>query len=93
MTTPIERTVTVIAARRFLYDLKCDASLPHDLRKRGSGLLRHYPRASEVLLLAKKEGAFQGMKSGPGWCLFAEEHRDFDKYLKELLEADSEIRV
>lgn len=93
MTMPIERTVSVIAARRFLYDLQCDASLPPDLRKRASGLLRHYPRGSQVLLLAEKESAFQDVKSGPIRRLFAEGHRDFDKYLKELLEADSEIRT
>lgn len=92
MTTPIERAVTVIAARRFLYDIQCDASLPHDLRKRDSSLFPHYLRASEVLPLAKRISAFQGMKSGLNCCLFPESHREFDKYLTELLEADSEIR-
>lgn len=93
MTTPIERTVSVIAARRFLYDIQNDGSLPDDLRRRALGLLRHYPSGPEVLLLAKKEDAFQGMNGGMVWQLFAERHRDFDDLLEKLLEADSDIRT
>lgn len=55
MTTPAERTRSVIQARAFLNDIDQDRSLPDSVRNEARRLLRHYPSQEEVLLAGKLE--------------------------------------
>ncbi len=52
MTMPSERTRSIIQAREFLVDLSRDKTLPEAVRTEARRLLRHYPTADEVLLVA-----------------------------------------
>lgn len=52
MTTPYERTRTVIATGDFLKQIEQDESLRQELRTMANQLLRHYPTRGEVLLQA-----------------------------------------
>ena len=58
MTVPIERTNSVIFARKFLLDLtnpKITPRLPKQVRQRALMLLRHYPNEFEMNLIAERE--------------------------------------
>jgi len=50
MTTPHERTRSVIQTRDFLIELSRDTSLPDRLRRDAKFLLRHYPDKSHMAL-------------------------------------------
>ena len=55
MTTPAERTRTVIQARAFLIDIGQDLSLPESLRNEARRLLRHYPTQEEMWMAGQLE--------------------------------------
>ena len=55
MTRPVERTISVIAARRFLYNLLNNEDTNAEIKRQAQTLLRHYPSAREVMQLARKE--------------------------------------
>lgn len=55
MTTPHERTRSVIQTRDFLIELSRDTSLPDRLRRDAKFLLRHYPAKSDMALAALME--------------------------------------
>ena len=55
MTMPHERTRAVIQTREFLVELSRNAELPENVRSSAKHLLRHYPSASDVLLVGKGE--------------------------------------
>lgn len=52
MTTPIERTRNLVQAGAFLKEIRADGSLPEQLRNEADRLLRHYPTAAELQMLA-----------------------------------------
>ena len=54
MTTPHERTRSVIQTRDFLIELSRDTSLPARLRRDAKFLLRHYPDKSDMALAGLK---------------------------------------
>jgi hypothetical protein len=49
MTRPVERTISVIAARRFLYNLLNNEDTSAEIKRQAQTLLRHYPSAREVV--------------------------------------------
>ncbi|MHB9351614.1 BPSL0761 family protein [Pseudomonas amygdali] len=55
MTTPHERTRSVIHTRDFLIELSRDTSLPDRLRRDAEFLLRHYPAKSDMVLAGLME--------------------------------------
>lgn len=55
MTTPSERTRNLLQAGAFLKELRGDASMPKHVRDEASRLLRHYPTAGDLQLLAQVE--------------------------------------
>lgn len=55
MTTPYERTRTLVQTAAFLESLSADLSLPERIRGEAEGLLRHYPTMSNLQLLARIE--------------------------------------
>lgn len=55
MTTPYERTRSVIQARAFLMKLRGDEALPEAVRNEAHRLLRHYPSSSDVLRAGRQE--------------------------------------
>ena len=90
MSMPVERTIAVLSTRIFLHDISCNGSLPLEVRDHARGLLRHFPSAEDILLLAKKEAYFQAQLSTQR--LFAMDHPDFAEQLRQLLDADKAIR-
>ena len=59
MTTPYERTLSVIEAGRFLAMLSRDRSLPDNVRDQAKRLFRHYPTPQAVRLAGRCEGIRQ----------------------------------
>ena len=55
MTTPYERTRSVIQARDFLVELSRDTSLPERVRRDAKFLLRHYPSQEDMLTASRIE--------------------------------------
>lgn len=58
MTVPIERTNAVVWTGDFLYDLidpKKTPRVPKDVRERAKRLLRHYPSAYDMEVIARRE--------------------------------------
>lgn len=58
MTVPVERTNAVNWTRNFLYELidpKKTPRVPKAVRQRALHLLRHYPSAFDMELIAKRE--------------------------------------
>ena len=55
MTTPYERTRSVIQTRDFLIELSRDSSLPERLRRDAKFLLRHYPNSDDMALAGRME--------------------------------------
>ena len=55
MTTPDERTRNLLQAGAFLKELREDKQLPDGIRGEARRLLRHYPTAFEVKMLAEVE--------------------------------------
>lgn len=52
MTTPNERTRSVIQAREFLQELMRSADVPESVRTEARRLLRHYPSNGDLQLTA-----------------------------------------
>jgi hypothetical protein len=52
VTTPIERTRNLVQAGALLKEIRADKSLPSLLRNEADRLLRHYPTAAEIQMLA-----------------------------------------
>ncbi|MNP04690.1 hypothetical protein D3C76_966140 [compost metagenome] len=55
MTMPSERTRAFIQTRDFLVALAEDAALSASIRRQASQLLRHYPKANEILRAGQLE--------------------------------------
>lgn len=55
MTTPDERTRNLLQAGAFLKELREDKHLPEKIQEEARRLLRHYPTALEVKMLAEVE--------------------------------------
>ncbi|WP_016854025.1 BPSL0761 family protein [Halomonas smyrnensis] len=55
MTTPAERTRTVIQARAFLIDIAQNLSLPESHRHEARRLLRHYPTQEDMRMAGQLE--------------------------------------
>lgn len=53
MTTPYERTRTLVQVGAFLKVLQFDATLPESIRRQAHGLLRHYPTVSQLEMMAR----------------------------------------
>lgn len=60
MTTPYERTLSVIETGSFLVILSRDRSLPDNVRQQAKQLLRHYPTPQAVRLAGRCEAIRQG---------------------------------
>ncbi|WP_338029232.1 BPSL0761 family protein [Frateuria edaphi] len=60
MTTPDERTRSLLQAGAFLKELATDPLVPPAIRQEASRLLRHFPKASTVRLLARMEAKHFG---------------------------------
>lgn len=60
MTTPSERTRNILQAGAFLKELRADASVPERFRIEANRLLRHYPTATDVQILAMIEATSFG---------------------------------
>lgn len=56
MTTPDERTRSLLQAGAFLNELSRDTSVPVEIREEAYRLIRHYPPASMLRLLASLDG-------------------------------------
>lgn len=54
MTTPYERTRTLVQVGAFLKVLQFDASLPESIRRQAYGLLRHYPTVGQLETMAHR---------------------------------------
>ena len=52
MTTPYERTRSVVETRKFLREIQRDKKLPELVRYRAETLLRHYPMNGTLALTA-----------------------------------------
>lgn len=64
MTTPHERTRSVIQTRDFLIELSRDTSLPERVRRDAKFLLRHYPSQEDMLTASRIEedtNSFSGL--------------------------------
>lgn len=59
MTTPYERTLSVIETGSFLATLSRDRSLPNNVRQQAKQLLRHYPTPQAVRLAGRCEAIRQ----------------------------------
>lgn len=55
MTTPQERTRSVIQTRVFLIELSRNTSLPEGVRRDARFLLRHYPEKGDMVLAGQIE--------------------------------------
>lgn len=94
MTMPVERTASVIAARRFLYDLLSNEHTSAEVKRQVQSLLRHYPSANEVMQMAKKEEHLQTlMKVTVTNTLLATAEADDSGQLALLIQRDGEIRT
>lgn len=54
MTTPAERTRTIIQTHGFLMELERNLSLPEGIRVEATRLLRHYPHDDDVNSMSEK---------------------------------------
>ena len=54
MTTPDERTRALRQAGELLQELQKRQDLPHDIRARLKGVLRHYPQEWQLHLMAQE---------------------------------------
>jgi hypothetical protein len=57
MTTPAERTRSLLQAGAFLRELSKDRSVPLAMREEAGRLMRHYPTVSTLRLLASLDAA------------------------------------
>lgn len=88
---PIERTLSIIATRRFLYDLSLTEDVPENLRLQAARLLRHYPSGIEVTNLGRRE--VKAAETFTWWSpMFAAEDKQDQAYLEELLQNDKLVR-
>ena len=55
MTTPCERTRTLVQVGAFLKVLRSDTSLSDSIRRQAHGLLRHYPTVGQLETMARRE--------------------------------------
>ncbi|MBX9754359.1 MAG: hypothetical protein K2X80_06365 [Pseudomonadaceae bacterium] len=92
MSMPIERTLSIIATRRFLYDLSLTEDVPENLRLQATRLLRHYPSGVEVTNLGRREAKVA--ETFTWWSpMFAAEDKHDQAYLEELLQNDKLVRT
>lgn len=94
MTRPVERTISVIAARRFLYNLLNSEDTGAEIKRQAQTLLRHYPSANEVIQMARKEEHLRTlMKVTMTNTLLATTEADDSGQLELLILQDGEIRT
>lgn len=94
MTRPVERTISIIAARRFLYDLLSNEGASAEIKRQAQTLLRHYPSANEVIQMARKEEHLRTlMKVTMTNTLLATTEADDSGQLELLILQDGEIRT
>ena len=94
MTRPVERTISVIAARRFLYNLLNNEDTGAEIKRQAQTLLRHYPSANEVIQMARKEEHLRTlMKVTMTNTLLATTEADDSGQLELLILQDGEIRT
>lgn len=55
MTTPEERTRSILQAGAFLKELHADTTLPDAVRQEAHRLLRHFPTVRDVTMMATVE--------------------------------------
>ena len=94
MTRPVERTISVIAARRFLYNLLNNEDTGAEIKRQAQTLLRQYPSAHEVIQMARKEEHLRTlMKVTMTNTLLATTEADDSGQLELLILQDGEIRT
>jgi hypothetical protein len=52
MTTPHERTCSIVQAREFLQELRSSPEVPESVRNEAHRLLRHFPSDGDLLITA-----------------------------------------
>lgn len=65
MTTPAERTRSVLKTRGFLQELLQDLALPESVRYEAKALLRHYPEEHNLESIIRLEDACCGLVEDP----------------------------
>ena len=94
MTRPVERTISVIAARRFLYNLLNNEDTSAEIKRQAQTLLRHYSSAREVMQMARKEEHLRTlMKVTMTNTWLATTEADDSGQLELLILQDGEIRT
>ncbi len=86
MTMPIERTLAVIDARRYLWRKLSDAGLSESERLEIKALLRHYPRAKDLHMASRADGKMFGPVFG-----YDEDDTLSGRRLREAATADRKI--
>lgn len=65
MTTPAERTRSVLKTRHFLQELSHDVAMPESVRDQAKVLLRHYPEEHNLESVIRLEDACCGAVEDP----------------------------
>ena len=65
MTTPAERTRSVLKTRDFLRELSRDVAMPESVRDQAKALLRHYPEEHNLESVIRLEDACCGVVEDP----------------------------
>jgi hypothetical protein len=87
----VNRTQSVVATRRFLYNLMCDEQVPLEVRDQACALLKHYPTARDILTIAKREAYLQ-TTVGISDILFSVGDSADEQALNRLVEQDEHTR-
>ena len=94
MTRPVERTLSVIAARRFLYNLLNNEDTSAEIKRQAHTPLRRYSSARDVIHMARKEEHLRTlMKVTMTNTLLATTEADDSGQLELLILQDGEIRT
>lgn len=65
MTTPAERTRSILKTRDFLRELSLDVALPESVRYQAKALLRHFPEEHNLESIIRLEDACWGLLEDP----------------------------